>query len=319
MAKYQSKILIVFFPVFMFLVFSLISQRFTANNIGIVLIQTIIPTLIGFALYQGMAGGLLDLSIGARIILASFVGAYFSKAYGIAGLILGCFVTSMIAAMASGALYVALKIPSFFLALCLILIMEPMPYMLFNKTNMSIDGSIAFLGKRPYNIIIAIAVYLIFSVISGHMKYSYHLRAIGSEEGLAKTLGVKTDRVKFESYVVSELLCGFASLLYVCYSNIITMLTAMDSITLVFKPLMGVMIAMQLVSRIDLGVGIFIGELTLTIIFNGLLSLNVPDNMQNMVLGVFMLAVIAIMGNRESLIVAINKRKIVKNVRNQEL
>ena len=309
MARLRKRIIVIAFPIILYLIFLIISPRFDFGNLPIVAIQMIIPTLIGYAFYQCMAGGMFDLSIGARIILSAYIGAELSMHYGVTGLVIGCMVSSIVLGAISGALYTFLKIPSMVLAMCLILIYEPLPVMLFKQAYISINRDVAFLGKPPYSILIALIVFILFYIVSYHTEYSSQLRAIGSEENLARTLGIKTNKVKFNAYLMAGFLSGFVALLYLCYSNNISSVSSLGSIELVFKPLMGVMIAMGFAEFINIGVGILIGEFSVTLIFNGLIALGLPNTMQDMVLGLFLLIVIAIMSNRDAISMFFIKQK----------
>ncbi|MBD5456459.1 MAG: ABC transporter permease [Lachnospiraceae bacterium] len=298
MANFKKNTIVYAVPILLILIFSAISPRFGLSNLTVVSIQTIVPTIMGFAIYQCMAAGLFDLSIGARIIFSSFIGAALSVQYGIIGLIVGCIIMNLITAFISGTLYTVLKIPSMVLAMCLILILEPLPYITLGVSYISVDRSVAFLGKRPYNIIIFLMMFLLFYFICYHSKYSCQLRAVGGEENIAKTIGIKTNRIKFASYMVSGLFSGVASILYMCYANNISAQDSMGSIDIVFKPLMGVMIAMELTSFINVGLAILIGEFCISIIFNGLVAVGMPDTWQDMILGLFMLCIIGLTSNR---------------------
>ena len=309
MAKFRNISIVVLFPIVLYALFSMLTPRFGIGNIFIVLIQMIIPSLIGFALYQCISGGMFDLSIGAKVILSAYVGAKLSENYGVAGLVIGCMVSSLVLGAITGALYTYLKIPSMVLAMCLILIFEPLPVILFNQVYISIDKDISFLGKPPYSIIIALAVFFIFIIISYYTKYSSHIRAVGSEENLAKTMGINTDKVKFQAYLMSGFLCGFVALLYICYSSNISSLSSLGSIKLVFKPLMGVMLAVGFASFINIGIAIVIGQILVTIIFNGLIAFGLPNTIQDMVLGFFLLFVIAIMVNKDAMLLSVRRFK----------
>lgn len=64
--------------------------------------------------------------------------------------------------------------------------------------------------------------------------------------------------------------------------------------SLVFKPLMCVLIARQLRGLLDnMPVLILIGSISLSIIFNGFIALGFSDAMQDVVLGIFMIVVMS--------------------------
>jgi ribose transport system permease protein len=72
----------------------------------------------------------------------------------------------------------------------------------------------------------------------------------------------------------------------------------MVTMAMIFKPIIGVLIGMQLIKLVDnLGFAILIGELSISIIFNGFIALGLTDTVQNIVLGIFLIAVMTISAN----------------------
>ena len=100
-------------PLAVFLFFTIVAApRFGIHSLRVVALQSILPTLIGFGLYQFMQAGMLDLTAGSQIILSAYVGGILSESYGILGLIVGCVIGGIILGIISGAVYTALNIPS---------------------------------------------------------------------------------------------------------------------------------------------------------------------------------------------------------------
>ena len=79
-----------------------------------------------------------------------------------------------------------------------------------------------------------------------------------------------------------------------CYSLSVTAQIGLVTMNMIFKPLIGVLIGVQLVRMWDnLPVLIFVGELIVSIIFNGFIALGLSDVEQNIVLGIFLIVVMA--------------------------
>jgi ribose transport system permease protein len=111
-------------------------------------------------------------------------------------------------------------------------------------------------------------------------------------------MGINTERVKFIGFVISGFFCGIAGILIVSYSASISAQIGMVTMSMIFKPIIGVLIGMQLIKLVDnLAFAILIGELSISIIFNGFIALGLTDTVQNIVLGIFLIVVMAISAN----------------------
>ena len=71
--------------------------------------------------------------------------------------------------------------------------------------------------------------------------------------------------------------------------------------TIVFKPLISILLALVLQRICNLTLGIFISQFSLNIIFIGLIAAGMPDTFQNVVLGLFLLIVMIFFQNAERL------------------
>ena len=78
-----------------------------------------------------------------------------------------------------------------------------------------------------------------------------------------------------------------------CYSSAVGYKTELASLAMVFKPMMAVIIGMSLEKYVKMPVGIFIGSLCISIIFSGIIALGWPGSLQNVILGIFMIVVLA--------------------------
>ena len=82
---------------------------------------------------------------------------------------------------------------------------------------------------------------------------------------------------------------------------------------MIFQPLMGVLIAMELRALINIGLGIFIGEFSLAVIFSGLIAMGATDTVQKLIMGLFLLVVISISTNKKKLI------RFVHNIKRRKI
>lgn len=287
-------------PVVLFLIFTLLAPGFGTSSIFIVLRQALIPTVTGIAMAFGQTAGIFDLSVGTRVILAATCGGVLGNLWGIPGIIIGSLLGGILPAILMGGLHNLLRLPSLVLSLGIVLIFEIVTSSIMGHNGqVTVPGSIAILGKSPWCFIITIACAIVFFFLYYHTKFSYHVRVVGNNELLAKNMGISVRRVNFLCFAVGGIFVGIVGILQICYSNSVSASISMASMSLVFKPMMGVMIAMELLKICDnFALNIVVGEVCISIIFNGLIALGLPATMQDVVLGLFMLLVMAVSANR---------------------
>lgn len=281
-------------PVIVYCIFLVICfDRFSnLNCVYTIFLQSIIPTITAYAYAFIFMSGLFDFTIGARIIISGLVGGILASQFGMPGLIIGALLTSLAVAAITGLLNWVCKIPSLILTMALTMIFEIVGKNISGKFSfVSIDYQYAILGAAPYIIIVLLLSAILFYFIFNFTKFSYHMRAVGSNEAVAQNAGIKVQRVKVMCFVVGSIFAAVAAILTISQSGSMGAQTNLGSATLLFKPLMGIIIAVALQSFCNMTWGIFISQFTLNTIFIGLIATGFPDTFQNIVLGFFLLVV----------------------------
>lgn len=299
-------------PVILFSVFTLCAPGFGIHSIQVIANQSVIPTIMGYGMAFGMAAGLFDLSTGSRVIVAASIGGFFSQQFGLPGLIIGSIVGGMLVAAVMGIAFDKLRIPSLVLSLGAVMLLEIFCYLFLGDSSfIQISNAVAMLGKTPYNFIICIILAVVFYILYYRTKFSYHVRTIGNNELLARNMGISSKKINFMTFLVGGIFLGIVGILQISYSNSVGGGINMSSLSMCFKPMMGVMIGMELLALIDnLALNIMIGEICISTIFTGLIAMGLPSTMQDVVLGVFMIVVMAVSANRQSMQHFFQKRMV---------
>jgi len=284
-----------------FLIFSF--NRFSNINCVItILLQSIIPAITAYAYSFIQMSGLFDFTIGSRIIISGLVGGILANNYGMTGLIAGTLLTSIVLAAVTGLLNWACRIPSLILTMALTMIYEIIGKNIAGKFSfVSIDYKYAILGRSPYIVIVLLISATLFYFIFTYTKFSYHMRAIGSNETVAKNAGANVQWVKFMCFVAGSVFVAISAILTISQSGSMGAQTNLGSSNLLFKPLMGIMIAIALQPICNLTIGIFISQFTLNTIFIGLIATGFSDTFQDIVLGIFLLLVMVFSENLKTL------------------
>lgn len=291
---------VIMLPVIVYLIFLVICfERFSNwNCIYTIFIQTIIPTITAYAIAYGNICGVFDFTIGSRLVISGVIGGLLAAQYGFAGMILGAIISAIVVGIITGVLNWWLKIPSLVLTMGLAMVFEIIGSKLAGHYGfVQIDNKYAIFGSSPNIVIIFLLSAVLFYFVFNHTVFSFHMRAVGSNEVVAKNSGIKTDLVKCKSFVYGSVFIGIAAILTLSQSGSVGAQTSLGSVTIMFKPLISVLLALVLQRICDLTIGIFIAQFTLNIIFIGLIAVGLPDTFQNVVLGFFLLVVMILFEN----------------------
>ena len=291
---------VIMLPVIVYLIFLVICfERFSNwNCIYKIFIQTIIPTITAYAIAYGNICGVFDFTIGSRLVISGVIGGLLAAQYGFAGMILGAIISAIVVGIITGVLNWWLKIPSLVLTMGLAMVFEIIGSKLAGHYGfVQIDNKYAIFGSSPNIVIIFLLSAVLFYFVFNHTVFSFHMRAVGSNEAVAKNSGIKTDLVKCKSFVYGSVFIGIAAILTLSQSGSVGAQTSLGSVTIMFKPLISVLLALVLQRICDLTIGIFIAQFTLNIIFIGLIAVGLPDTFQNVVLGFFLLVVMILFEN----------------------
>lgn len=304
---FKSKIvrfaILILMPVALFAICSLITPGFGLNSISVVLSQIVIPVCLGYGIAFTNAAGIFDLSGGARVILAAACGASLAQnlGFGFWGMIIGCLAAGIVISIIMGFCHNLFHIPSLILSLGFVMLIEVAGARLLGDSSyLKVDSAITFIGKAPYKYIICVVMAILFYIIYYKTKSCYHMRLIGGNELLARNIGVNVKKANFQAYAISGIFLGVAGILQLCYSGTITSSVSLSSLSLVFQPMMGVLIGVELLALVDnLALTIVVGELFISILYNMIIGMGVDSSMQDVLLGFFMIIVMSISANKE--------------------
>ena len=191
-------------PMIVYLFFLAICfERFSNwNCIFTIFLQSIIPTITAYAVAYGNICGVFDFTIGSRLIISGVIGGLMAARFGIVGMIAGAMVSAIVVAIITGVLNWYLRIPSLVLTMGLTMIFEIVGSKLAGHYGfVQIEREYAIFGSSPEIVIIFGLAAALFYFLCYHTVFSFHLRAVGSDEHIARSSGIKADLVKCKSFV----------------------------------------------------------------------------------------------------------------------
>lgn len=273
---------------------------FKGSTFVMLFTQSIFYTVVGWAMVFGMSVGLFDFSVGSRIILAGLFGIHMSQYAGTFGFIAGILAASLFMAAATGGVYAFFKIPSIITGFAALLIFESLSTIYQKQFSVMVGDNIKIMGTSPGIYLMLLVCFVAVYVVFNNTKFGYQIKAIGGNEGIARSMGINSVRLKVLTYIVGGLFLAAAAMIKVGNTGTMIGVTSMQSMQQCFTPMMGVMIGLYLTSCNPV-IGVFIGEFAITVVSSGLVALGIESRLQNVVVGVFLLVFIGIKTNAGSL------------------
>ena len=260
---------------------------------------------VGF--YFVMVMGMFDFSIGANIMLSAIVGCVFATHLGIGyvGLILGSILTGSLVGLLNGFFYAKLRIPSMIVTTGLALIYESIANYIAGGVEQTLPSDLRAFGQMPGNLILAVTAFVIAYVLLNYTKIGTYTYAIGSNEFVAKNMGINVNFYKVLAFIISGAFLGIMAVLTISYGSSMVAVTGMSSMSRNFVPTMGCFFGLAFKKYGMPLPAIIIGEFVINIIFFGFIALGAPTAIQDVITGLALLIIV-------TLTTKVDKGEIVK-------
>lgn len=260
---------------------------------------------VGF--YFVMVMGMFDFSIGANIVLSSIVGCVMATRFGLGypGFIIGSIVCGAIVGILNGIFYVKLRIPSMIVTTGLALIYEAIANYIAGGVEQTLPSNLRAFGSMPGDVILAVIAFIVAYIFLNYTKIGTYTYAIGSNEFVAKNMGINVNKFKVLAFIISGAFFGVEAILSISYGSSMVAVTGMASMTRNFTPTMGCFFGLAFRKYGIPLQAIIIGEFVINIIFFGFIALGAPTAIQDVITGLALLIII-------TLTTKVDKGEIVK-------
>ncbi|MBO4882080.1 MAG: ABC transporter permease [Lachnospiraceae bacterium] len=247
---------------------------------------------VGF--YFVMVMGMFDFSIGANIMLSAIVGCVFANRFGLGyfGLVIGAILTGAIVGLLNGAFYVKLRIPSMIVTTGLALIYESIANFIAGGVEQTLPSDLRAFGQMPGNLILAVIAFAVAYLLLNYTRIGTYTYAIGSNEFVAKNMGIKVNKYKVLAFIISGAFLGVMAVLTISYGSSMVAVTGMASMSRNFVPTMGCFFGLAF-KKYGMPIpAIIIGEFVINIIFFGFIALGAPTAVQDVITGLALLIIV---------------------------
>lgn len=259
---------------------------FSRTNIMATFSHAVYPGLAAFGMCFIFTPGIVDLSLGATILLAANIGAVLATEAGLgyAGLILGCIVFAIVLETVTIQLGLRLRIPSWIAGLGMTLVYEAI-LSLYVTWRSSITGNpyvkltddLRFFGEMPGIIILWLVGFVVCYFLYSRSTLGINIRALGCNEGVAQAMGINKNKTILLGTIVGAVFIGAAALARVSYNGYLVSSSGMGSVSSIFRSLATFLLAQSFASVIGVPLGALLGSLLIAGLFNCLTLLGVPS------------------------------------------
>ena len=287
-------------PVGVWVVFAILSGGRTAtwSMTQTTLRQSVIASIICYGIILNMTVGMMNFSAGGMMLFAGIVGGNLAKmtGMGIPGLLLFCLLICIAEGIVTGLLYNVMRVPCIVLTIGMMLIWESFPKVIF-EDGVNLRASMTILARSPNCFIILAIAFVIFYIMYNKTAFGHNLRAIGSNQAIANSVGLDSDKIKLASFIIGSFFLGIAATLYVSNSGEVRNVTSMGSMTIMMDGFMGMFIAMFLSRYCNLSIAVIFGTFSMQMLSNGFVALGLSSTIRDIVQGIFLLVLLIISSN----------------------
>jgi ribose transport system permease protein len=224
---------------------------------------------------------------------------------GYVGFIVGSIICATIVGLLNGLFYVKLRIPSMIVTTGLALIYESLANYISAGVVQTLPSDMRFFGSIQGSIILAVIAFIVAYILLNYTKIGTYTYAIGSDEFVAKNMGINVNKYKVLAFMISGAFFGVEAILSISYGSSMVAVTGMSSMSRNFTPTMGCFFGMAF-RKYGIPIqAIVIGEFMINIIFYGFIALGAPTAIQDVITGLALLIVI-------TLTTKVDKGEIVK-------
>ena len=255
----------------------------TGSNILSVLTHAVVPSFVAWGFCFIFTTGIIDLSVGAIIILSSIAGGLLAIDYGYPGLILGAVAVAAALEMVNLNALLKMKIPSWVFGLGMAMVYEAIgtyygsSQLRMGRQVVSLGNTARQLGTPPWNIA-ALALGLAAGyIIFNRTSIGFNIRAVGSNALVSKMMGVNTNRAIILGGLVGSLFIGMASAINESYAGRVMPVTGLNSVSMIFIPLAVYLLAQAFQRVFDLMFSVVISAVIIQSLFNILTIFGVPS------------------------------------------
>ena len=287
-------------PVGMWAIFALLTNGRTASTRMLLttLRQSVSASIICYGLILAMNVGMMNFSAGGMMLFAGIIGGNLAKSLGLGwpGLVIFCILICVAEGAVEGVLYNLMRVPCIVMSIGMMLVWESLPKLIY-PNGVNLVGDITILCKQPYCFYVLGITAVIFFIIYNKTPFGHNLRAVGSNQAIANSVGLDPDRIKMAVFTIGGLFLGIGAFLYISNAGEQRNVSAMGSMTIMMDGFMGMFIAMFIAKYCDMSIAVILGTFTMKMLSNGFVAMGISATVRDIIQGIFLLILLVISAN----------------------
>ena len=176
----------------------------------------------------------------------------------------------------------------------LALIYESVANYIAGGVEQTLPSNLRAFGQMPGNLILAVLAFVVAYLLLNYTKIGTYTYAIGSNEFVAKNMGINVNFYKILAFMISGAFLGTMAILTISYGSSMVAVTGMASMSRNFVPTMGCFFGVAFKKYGMPLPAIIIGEFVINIIFFGFIALGAPTAIQDVITGLALLIVVTL-------------------------
>jgi ribose/xylose/arabinose/galactoside ABC-type transport system permease subunit len=281
-------------------------------NLFNVMLQISIVGLIAVGMTFVILTAGIDLSVGSLVAVAGLTAALIAKGsaassfsldtaetagYGWFAAMMGAIAVGLLGGAIQGVSITKLKVPPFVVTLGGLSVFRGMALMISGSGPISGFGDTyrwwgqGRIGQVPVPVIIFLAIAAIAFVVLRYTRYGRQVYAVGGNREAARLAGVNVERVLLSVYVIIGFLSGLAGFVLSARLNSAEAVAGMGyELNVIAAVVIG---GTSLFGGVGTILGTVIGSILIGVLNNGLVLMNVNPYVQQITIGLILVAVVA--------------------------
>ena len=286
-SQWKNRIIFIVGYIALFVVANIITggMFFGRVNLMSVLSHAVFYGMVGFGMAFVMTAGIIDMSMGANILLSANFGAFCALDLGLgyAGLIIGAVACAALLELFTVFIGLWLKIPSWIAGLSMALLYEGFLTLYSNYLSATqgtaaifMDGVNA-LGLMPGNLIVWLVGFVVCYYLYNYTTIGINVRALGCNQGVAQAMGIRRVKTLLIGAVIGGIFLGLGAVVLISMNKRVVAMAGMNSISQIFKSLATFLLASSFAPIIGVPVGLLLASLFIAALFNFMTLMGVPS------------------------------------------
>lgn len=270
----------------------------TPKNITLILSGGYMLMIAACGVWMIMAMGCLDFSQGSMLGVSCAVVCFLSQ-YNLVLAIIGGILTGALIGLINALFHVKGQIQSFVVTMCMMFLLRGVCAFITTEKPVQAAGYITSFNSMPLLMGITVAVLVVTYVVTRFTSLGHNLKAIGANEKAARFAGIKVQKTKILIYVVAGAITGFAAFINAIKIGSVTSTSGnmLETQLLIAMVLGGMPINGGARARFS---NIVIGVASYLVLQKGLVMLGFTTEIQQLILGIVFVAMVALFSDRSS-------------------